>query len=103
MWPKGRRRSAPPVLLPSLDRLSTLIERVVELIDAVGATQTPAPESAAEPTQETPAVAADDVDYEVWLAFVPSPQGYRLIEERGAPPLAGNALDLDDGRYRVLR
>lgn len=115
MWSRRRRRSVPPVLLPSLDRLSTLIERVVELIDAVGAAQAPAPEPepvpestrepepVAEPTRELPAVAVDGVGTKVWLAFVPSPHGYRLVERRGAPPVPGAVLELDDARYRTLR
>ena len=104
MWSKRRRPSAPPVLLPSLDRLSTLIERVVELVDAVGGTQT-APVPVSEPPRE-PAeavVAKVGEEEEVWLAFVPSPQGYRLLELRTEPPQRKGVLELEDGRYRVLR
>lgn len=97
----------PPVILPSLDRLSTLIERVVELIDAVGATQEPAPESVPDPAPESPNVsppaAAGTTVREAWLAFVPSPHGYRLVEREGSPPARGEALVLEDGRYLVLR
>jgi hypothetical protein len=105
MWPKGRRRSAPPVILPSLDRLSTLIDRVVELVDAVGATPVPSPEPVPEPPREAaePAPAAAESGEEVWLAFVPSPGGYRLVERDGPLPAAGAVLELDEGRYRVLR
>ena len=40
-------------MLPSLDRLSGLIERVVELVDAVGETKpVPAPEPLAEPPEQ---------------------------------------------------
>ena len=102
MWPIGRRRSSStsPVILPSLDRLSTLIERVVELVDAVGSTSVPAPEPVPEPPRDPePATAAE----EAWLAFVPSPHGYRLLERDGALPGAGEVLELDDGSYRVLR
>ena len=104
MWSKRRRPSAPPVLLPSLDRLATLIERVVELVDAVGGTQ-PQPGAAAAP--EAPSAAAEPVAAETgedaWLAFVPSPHGYGLVERSGAAPRAGDVLELDGGRYRVVR
>jgi hypothetical protein len=103
MWSRRRRRSEPPVILPSLDRLAALIERVVELIDAVTATQPQAPESAPVPPHEPSTVPAADDGEEVWLAFVPSPDGYRLFERAGSPPPRGKALELDGGRYRVLR
>ena len=100
VWSRRRRPAVSPVLLPSLDRLSTLIERVVELVDAVGGT-----EASTEPT-EAPAppeaVAAEPVET-VWLAFVPSPQGYALVERTGAAPAPGDVLELADGRYRVVR
>jgi hypothetical protein len=103
MWSRRRRRSAPPVILPSLDRLATLIERVVELIDAVGATQSQAPEPDAGHPREPSAVPVADGGEEAWLAFVPSPDGYRLFERAGPPPRGGEALELDGERYRVLR
>jgi hypothetical protein len=107
MWPKGRRPSAPSVILPSLDRLSTLIERVVELVDAVGTTPVPAPEPVPEPPRDVaePArmPAAAESREEAWLAFVPSPSGYRLVERDGPLPAAGAVLELTEGRFRVLR
>lgn len=106
MWRKGRQRSAPPVILPSLDRLSTLIERVVELIDAVGATPVPAPEPVPEAPREPepqPQAATTAGGEEAWLAFVPSPHGYRLLERQGAVPAPGAAVQLDELRFRVLR
>ena len=96
VWSRRRSSSVPPVLLPSLDRLSTLIERVVELVDAVGGTE-PAP--AAEEAE--PAVVPSGA--EMWLAFVPSPHGYRLLELRSAAPERGGVLELEDGPYRVVR
>ena len=41
MWFRRRRRQLPPVLLPPLDRLSELVDRVVTLLDEA---PTPAPE-----------------------------------------------------------
>jgi hypothetical protein len=102
VWSRRRRSSAVPVLLPSLDRLSTLIERVVELVDAVGGTQT-APRPAPEPPREPTQAALPKAGEEVWLAFVPSPQGYRLHELRTEPPQRGGVLELEEGRYRVIR
>ena len=105
MWSKRSRPSAPSVLLPSLDRLSTLIERVVELVDAVGGSQTrPEPAAGAPEAPRAPAepVAAETAA-EVWLAFVPSPHGYALVERSGATPEAGDVLELDEGRFRVVR
>ena len=105
MWSKRSRPSAPPVLLPSLDRLSTLIDRVVELVDAVGGSQTrPEPAEAPEaPRASAEPVAAEAAGEEVWLVFVPSPHGYALVERRGATPEAGDVLKLDEARYRVVR
>ena len=99
------------MLLPSLDRLAALIERVVELVDALGGSEAspaePRPAAPAEPPPEPPPegtrpVAAELKD-EVWVAFVPSPHGYRLLERRGGRPDPGQMLELDDGSYRVLR
>ena len=103
VWSKRRRASVPPVLLPSLDRLATLIDRVVELVDAVGGSQAPdaEPEPAPEPPREPlPAAGTQEA---AWLAFVPSAHGYRLVERPGAAPSSGQVLELDDGLYRVVR
>ena len=97
MWSRRRRPAAPPVLLPSLDRLAALIERVVELVDALGGSE-------ASPAEPRPAAPAEPPpEDEVWVAFVPSPHGYRLLERRGGRPDPGQMLELDDGSYRVLR
>lgn len=97
MWfRRRRRRQPPPVLLPSLDRLAELIERVVALLDEV----TLAPEP--EPIPTTPANPTAPVP-EGWVAFVHSPGGYRLLAQEGVPAASGATLELDDGAFRVLR
>jgi hypothetical protein len=107
-------------VLPSLDRLAGLIERVVELVDEVSGGPVAAPQPKAEPPPALPAppvsqpqaqpqpqaqsraaeVAASDG---AWLAFVGSPHGYALVELRGAPPAPGNELEINGARYRVVR
>ena len=107
MRPWRRRRQAPPVALPSLDRLAGLIERVVELVDEVaggsaqasGPARAPEPELAPEPAPA--AVEADDG--RGWLAFVPSPNGYALVPQAGTVPAPGEVLELDGTPFRVLR
>ena len=81
-----RRRPPPPVLLPSLERLAELIERVVELLDevALGPPRQPAP-----PTTPAPASApspAPNPGHSVsgHLLLVSWPDGYRLLEREGA-------------------
>jgi hypothetical protein len=90
MWFRRRRRRQPlPVLLPSLDRLAELIERVVALLDQVELapdSPLPAPESTADG----------------WVAFVHSPDGYRLLQRDGPPPEQGAAVELDEGAFLVI-
>ena len=92
-----RRRPPPPVLLPTLDRLAELIESVVDLLDQVAGepahTRPAAPVAAHNPRQ---AVAGH-------VLFVPSPEGYRLLERDGAPPARGDLVDVEGNRFRVLR
>lgn len=93
MWFRRRRRQQPPVLLPPVDRLAELVNRVVTLLD-----ETPAP--APEP------VAAERSDEEVvdeHVVFVPGRDGYRLLVREGTAPARGDEIDLDEVRYRVLR
>jgi hypothetical protein len=99
VW-RARRHRQQPAVLPSLDRLSGLIDRVVELVDAVGdPAAVPAPEPLPEPPREgTAAVAAA----EGWLAFLSSPQGYRLVEGNGPAPGPGEPVELEGAPYRVL-
>ena len=101
---RRRRSQLQPVVLPSLDRLSGLIERVVELVDAVGDTKAvPAPEPVAEPPREAaeePEPAAVESE---WLAFVSSAHGYRLHERPGPLPVVGATLVLEDTPHRVVK
>lgn len=98
MWfRRRRRRQPPPVLLPSLDRLAELIERVVALLDQVSLAPLPVPEDIVS-RQHNPGPLLDG-----WVALVPSPEGYRLLQREGTPPERGTALQLDDGRLVVLR
>ena len=109
MRPWRRRRQAPtPVVLPSLDRLAGLIERVVELVDEVAAGGTaeapqPAPQPPPQRAQLPTATAPEAVDGRGWLAFVTSPQGYTLVPQEGSAPVPGEVLHLDGGAFRVLR
>jgi hypothetical protein len=107
MWFRRRRRSPPPVLLPSLDRLAELIEQVVALLDQVAlpraaaptrASRQPAPREEVVLKQHNPGPAADG-----WIAFVPSPEGYGLLPQLGAPPQRGGVLQLDEGAFVVIR
>jgi hypothetical protein len=96
-------------VLPSLDRLAGLIERVVELVDEVSGAPVAAP--AGEPLPPPASTVApapqpalpQQTDDGSWLAFVPSAHGYTLIVQPGLLPPPGNELDLDGARYRVLR
>ena len=109
MRPWRRRKQAPaPVVLPSLDRLAGLIERVVELVDEVAAggpaaAPQPAPKPAPKPASAPPAIAPEAVDGRGWIAFVTWPHGYTLIPQAGPAPVPGEMLQLDGGAFRVLR
>jgi hypothetical protein len=101
-----RRRSEEPAVLPSLDRLSGLIERVVELVDAVGdAKEAPAPDPVVAAPQAEPAPAAEpEAEQERgWVAFVSSAHGYRLVDGPGRVPTLGDSVDLDGTAYRVVK
>ena len=95
-----RRREPPPLLLPSLDRLGELIERVVVLLDQVSLAPEPAPRARKEIVlqEHNPRPAADG-----WMAFVSSPDGYRLLQRDGPPPGRGAVLELEAGSFVVLR
>lgn len=92
-----RRREPPPVLLPSLDRLGELIERVVALLDQVSLAPERAPPEEIVLQHHNPGPAADG-----WVAFVHSHDGYRLLQLDGPQPDRGATLELDDSVYLVL-
>jgi hypothetical protein len=95
-----RRKSQQPVVLPSLDRLSGLIERVVELVEAVGDTkEAPGPAPAAEPPRAAPA----QEPTAGWLAFLGDAHGYRLVEGPGPLPALGATIELGGGRHEVVK
>lgn len=100
MWfrRRRRRRPPPPVLLPSLDRLAELIERVVALLDEVSLAPEPAPRVQLVSKQHNPEPAADG-----WVAFVHSPDGYRLLPQEGAPPVRQATVELESGVFVALR
>lgn len=99
MWRRRRRSQPEPVVLPSLDRLSGLVERVVELVEAVGdSTPMPAPEPERAPEQLAAATTAT-----AWVAFVGSPHGYRLVEATGAVPRRGTVVELEGEPHRVTK
>ena len=109
---RRRKQTPAPVVLPSLDRLAGLIERVVELVDEVsaGSSEAPAPsrperqpEPAPERAPEPVAAPVAEADGRGWLAFVLSPQGYTLLPRDGAAPEPGEVVELDGTAFRVLR
>jgi hypothetical protein len=89
------RRQQPPLLLPSLDRLAELIERVVELLDEV--TLAPAQKPGESPGPAT------EVAVDGWIAFVSSPDGYRVLPQDGASPACDATIELERDRFRVVR
>lgn len=110
-----RRRTkpepSPPVVLPSLDRLAGLIERVVKLVDEVAGappaasnrTRVPPPVPAPLPPPELEAAVPEPAAEDGWLAFVPSPHGYTLVPRPDSLPAPGDVLELDGAAFRVLR
>jgi hypothetical protein len=117
LWRRRRQsQPSPQVVLPSLDRLAGLIERVVELVDEVAGPRgpgsnnapaapplaPPAPPPAPTPALET-AVPEPAAEAAGWLAFVPSPNGYTLVPRPNSLPVLGAVLELDGAVFRVLR
>ena len=116
LWRRRRQeQAAPQVVLPSLDRLAGLIERVVELVDEVAGARgpgsnhaPPAPPAPLDaPAPESPAVLEAPVPEPSagagWLAFIPSPNGYTLVPRPDTLPVPGAVLELDGASFRVLR
>ena len=97
MWFWRRRRLPPPVLLPSLDRLAELVERVVALLDDLAL--------APEPPREQLVVHDHEVEpaADGWVAFVQAPDGYRLQQLEGPPPARGATVELVGEMLVVLR
>jgi hypothetical protein len=99
------------VVLPSLDRLAGLIERVVKLVDEVAGAPPAASNRARLPPPVPPPVPAPELEAAVpepvaedgWLAFVPSPHGYTLVPRPDSLPAPGDVLELDGAAFRVLR
>jgi hypothetical protein len=89
---RRRRQLPPPIVLPPLERLAELIERVVVLLD-----QGPAP------VAEQAVEARLQPDAEGYVLFVPSPAGYRLLERDGAAPASADVVEIDGNPYRILR
>ena len=90
-------------MLPSLDRLAGLIERVVELVDEVSGGRATVPDAAEQPVLPAPPAAQPTAPDGGWLAYVPSPNGYTLAKQPGAPPSPGDSLELDGVPHRVVR
>ena len=101
MWFRRRRRLAPPTLLPSLDRLAELIERVVALLDQVSLA--PEPGSRAEVTAARGNHAPAAAVAAPYLIFVPSPDGYGLLERNGSAPAAGATTDVEGVVFLIVR
>lgn len=94
MWFRRRRKQQPPVLLPPVDRLAELVDRVVTLLDEVPAPPPPEPAAAKTP---------DETVAHEHVAFAPGSAGYRLLVREGPVPAVGERLESDEVRYRVLR
>jgi hypothetical protein len=100
---RRRRRVPPPVVIPALDRLAELVERVVTLLDNGELPPEPAAPpggTAARSDNGVPAAAADAAPH---LLFVPSADGYVLLERNGSAPAAGATADVDGVAFVVLR
>jgi hypothetical protein len=99
-----RRRPPPPVLLPSLERLAELIERVVELLDEVALVPVREPAATRDPEPDPPNVSASLMPpvsgHVLLLSF---PDGYRLVARDGPPPARGDVLHLEGEDFAVLR
>ena len=92
-----RRRQLPTsILLPSLDRLSELIEGVVARLDQAALEHEPASPEPELIVESAPAQAGH-------VLFVAASDGYRLLQRDGPAPDRGAALALEDGVFVVHR
>jgi hypothetical protein len=105
-----RRRQPPPALLPSLERLTELIDRVVELLDERPPARPPErPPAAAPAPVAVPAPPRVDrlpdpgPSLDGHLLFLCTPDGYRLLAREGPPPARGDLLEAEEARFAVLR
>jgi hypothetical protein len=109
MWflRRRRRRAAPPVLQPSLDRLSERVGRVVAELDELVLNQHNLYPEPAKPPDHTEREELVLVQHKPsaagWVAVAGLPGGYRLVQREGAPPARGAAVELDGTPFRVLR
>ncbi len=92
-----RRGPPPPVLLPSLERLSELIERVVELLDEVALAPAHEPTPVANPAPNPGSAVRGHV------LFASLPDGYRFFERDGAPPVRGDLFEVEGEELTVQR
>lgn len=108
MWFLRRRRQPPPVLLPSLDRLAELVARVVDLLDDLVLEQHNLSSAPSDRPVQAEAEELVSVGHKLdpqpgWVAFVGSPEGYRLAEREGAAPGRGERVEVGGTPFRVLR
>ena len=118
IWPRRKPASPPPpVVLPSLDRLAGLIERVVELVDEVWAVRSRRLAEGRAAAGTSGAVRSHD--HSLGRNRRPVPRRWRRPTARGSPSSAlrtvtrssscaerrrpGNELELNGARYRVVR
>lgn len=108
IWRSRRRQSEPPapLVLPRLDRLSELVDRVVVLLDQAAA-PVPGPVAGVDmepvPPEPEPEAAPRPEPAGGHVLVVAEPSGYRLVERDSAAPARGDVLDVDGVLQRVLR
>jgi hypothetical protein len=108
MWFLRRRRKPDPVVLPSLEHVSELVDRVVSLLEqplrpSPPPSAPPPPPPASPPARVEAAAPPELAATERHVLFVASPSGYRLVEREGAAPGRGSEVDVDGRRYRSVR
>jgi hypothetical protein len=95
------------VILPALDRLAELVERVVDLLDGFVTQEhkpPPAPvEWRVQAVHEELVFQEHKLSVDGWVAFLGLPEGYRLVERDGAAPARGDRVEVEGTAFRVLR